>query len=149
MDQILRPRFPRRVIVAGVTSLVALPLFFVPVPLFLFVEIREPLGSVAMYGCGIGLSGVVGLAINRHWLKETWWAIGRTMIGPYLLIATLPLALGSLYFGLARTPDRFILSLCALPLFGVAGPVICAGAISLIGVLNSGRWLTGRSSGPA
>ena len=71
------------------------------------------------------------------------------MIGPYLVIAALPLALGLVYLGLARNPDRFILGLWVLPLFGVAGPVIFAGAISLVGVLTSRRWLTGRSSGPA
>jgi hypothetical protein len=140
MNKIARPRFPRRVLVAGLTSLLALPLFFVPIPLFLvaapwLMEISEPLASVAMYSSCIGLSGAVSLAINRHWLRGTWLATATTMIGPYLVLAAPPLALGLVYLRLARNPDRFILGLCSLPLFGVIGPVIFAGVVSLIGGL--------------
>jgi hypothetical protein len=135
VNNIGQPRFPRRVLAAGLTSLLALPLFFVPVPLFLLMEIREPLATIAMYACSIGLSGAVSLAINRHWLGGTWSATGATMIGPYLVLAGLPLALGLAYLALARSPDRFIVGLCTLPLLGVAGPVIFAGTLWLIAVL--------------
>ena len=140
MNRITPPRFPRRVLVAALTSLLALPLFFVPIPLFLvaapwFVEIREPLASVVMYGFCIGLSGAVGLAINRQWLRGTWVTTATTMLGPYLVLAVLPLTVGLVYLGIAKHSNRFVLGLCALPLFGVIGPAILAGAISVIGAL--------------
>ena len=140
MNSIARPSFPRRVLLAGLTTLLALPLFFAPIPLFLvtapwLLEFREPLASIAMYCSCIGISGAVSLAINRHWLRGTWLTTATTMIGPYLVIAAPPLAVGLMYLGLARNPDRFILGLCSLPLFGVIGPVIFTGAVSLIGGL--------------
>jgi len=134
MDKMARPRFPRRVLAAGLTSLLAVPLFFVPVPLFVFMEIREPFATVAMYGCAIGLSGVVSVLIKRHWLRETWLATGAAMIGPYLVVGGLPVSLGLLYLVLAGSQDRFIVGLLVLPLLGVIGPVLVAGALSLIAV---------------
>src|SRR5437867_11400948 len=126
MNNGVRPRFRRRLLVASLTSLLALPLFFVPIPLFLvaapwLLEIGEPFASVAMYGSCIGLSGAVSFAINRYWLRGTWLATATTMIGPYFIVGALWLALGLVHLGLARNPDHFIIRLHLLPLFGLIG----------------------------
>jgi len=79
-----------------------------------------------MYGSCLALSGVACLALNRFWLRATWSATADTMIGPYLLVGAVPLAVGAMYLGLARNPDGFILYLCVLPALGAIGPVSVA-----------------------
>jgi hypothetical protein len=81
---------------------------------------------MALYGSSLALSGMVCLALNRFWLRRTWSATADTMIGPYLLVGAVPLAIGAMYLGLARNPDGFILYLYVLPALGAIGPVSVA-----------------------
>ena len=124
------PSFRQRLLGAILTSFLSLFLFFLSVPLFLGAallwQIREPLGSIAMYGSYHALSGVVCLALNRFWLGGTWSTTVDTMIGPYLFVGAVPLAVGAMYLGLSRNPDGFIIYLYVLPVLGAMRPVSAA-----------------------
>ena len=111
MDDRRRPRLRRRLLIATATSLVGVPIFFVSFFSLLAVNpgllaIGEPAASVALHGCSFGLSGLACLALNRLWLKRSWSATVATMIGPYLLLVGVLLAIGAVHLALSSALER-------------------------------------------